>query len=191
MFSRRSSDASRLSSFSSLSYIPRRLFARGWRRVLCLLLIAGLLMVPDAGYAVRAATDAAVQVAKDTAAPVPVAYSWFKRHFRRSARPPQRETPADRSAAVYRIAITPGKIVGYTGQQLSFSALGSNADGQTIQGVQFNWSSSDAEKLQVDSSGTATLNAAGLVWVSAATANALAGVPVLIKAGPRPAQSDD
>ncbi|MEK6299507.1 MAG: RHS repeat-associated core domain-containing protein [Acidobacteriota bacterium] len=88
------------------------------------------------------------------------------------------------------INITPARIVGYTGQRLKFSAVGTNADGKTIQGVQFNWSASDVEKVEIDTSGMASLNIPGLVWVTAATVNASARVPILIRPGQRPEQSD-
>lgn len=102
-----------------------------------------------------------------------------------------RETTAERTAYVNRVTINPARIVGYQGQRLHFSAVGSNAAGLTIQGAQFSWSSSDPEKLQIDSSGMATLNGPGLVWVSAATPNVSSRVPVLIRLGQRPVQSDD
>ncbi|MEN3334929.1 MAG: hypothetical protein V7641_4294 [Blastocatellia bacterium] len=183
------------SPLSSRSYhsskTPRQLLVRGWRqRVLCFVLTFGLLVLPDAGYAVSAASSLAVQVAKDTVAPVPVAIEWFKRLFRRSAKPPRQETTADRTASVTTISISPAKIVGYSGQRISFSAVGSNADGLTIQGAQFSWTSADADKLQIDSSGMATLNAPGLVWVTAATPNVSRRVPVLIRSGERSVQSD-
>lgn len=187
MYSRRLPLGSRL---HPLSNITRRLLARGWRPVFCFVLICGMLIVPDAGYVVSAATEVAVQVAKDTIAPVPVAINWFKRLFRRSVTPPRQETTAERASSVTSISITPERIVGYQGQQISFSALGHNANGLTIQGVQFTWSSSDAEKLQIDGSGAATLSAPGLVWLSAATPNASTRVPVLIRPGEQPMQSD-
>src|SRR4051794_30154151 len=111
MHSRRSSLTSRSHrSFTSLHLW----FIRGWRRrVLCLMLIFGLLIVPDAGYAVRAATDVAVKVAKDSVAPLPVAVRLFKRLFRRTTTPPRQETTADRSASVTSIRITPARLVGY------------------------------------------------------------------------------
>lgn len=89
-----------------------------------------------------------------------------------------------------RIGITPGRIVGYLGESLSFSAIGSNAAGLTIQGAQFSWSSSNAEMLQIDSSGQATLSGPGLVWVIASTPNVASRVPVLIRPSERPVQSD-
>jgi len=110
--------------------------------------------------------------------------------FSASAAARPQETTADRTSSVTGIRITPSRIVGYTGQHLPFSAVGSNADGLTIQGVQFSWSSSDTEKLQIDNSGMASLNGPGVVWVSAATPNASSQVPVLIRPGPRPVQTD-
>jgi RHS repeat-associated protein len=102
----------------------------------------------------------------------------------------RRETTADRTARVTTIRINPSRIVGYTGQRLQFSAVGSNSGGMTIQGAQFTWTSSDPEKLQVDNSGLASLSAPGLVWLTAATPHTSARTPVLIRSGERPVQSD-
>jgi RHS repeat-associated protein len=188
MHSRRPLFASRLHPFSNLF---RQVSACGWRRrALCLVLILCPLIVPDAGCAVSAATEIAVQVAKETVAPVPVAIKWFKRLFHSPAKSSRRQTTADRNANVTNVRITPARIVGYQGQQISFSAIGRNVTGQTIQGVQFTWSSSDANKLQIDSSGSVTLSGPGVVWVSAATSSASSRVPVLIMASERPVQTD-
>src|SRR5581483_3881275 len=173
------------------SAILRQWFIRGWRRqALCLLLIGGLLIIPDAGIAVRAATDVVVKVAKDSLKPIPIALRFFQRHLRRAPRPRPQEATVDRSARVASIQITPAKIVGYQNQQLPFTALGRDAQGDIAQGARFAWSSSDTNKLQIDNSGMATLISSGLVWVTAATANASARVPVLIRPGNRPQQSD-
>lgn len=43
--------------------------------------MVGLLIVPDAGYAVSAASEVAVKVAKSTVEPLPVAVTWLKRLF--------------------------------------------------------------------------------------------------------------
>ncbi|MEK6303815.1 MAG: RHS repeat-associated core domain-containing protein [Acidobacteriota bacterium] len=146
--------------------------------------------MPALGYGFSAASALAMQIAKDTIAPVPVAIAWVKRVFRRSAVPQRRETTADRTSGVSRISITPAKIVGYIGEQITFSAVGANSAGLTIQGVQFSWASSDADKLRIDNSGTATLGRSGLVWLSARTPNASARVPVLIRPSERPVQTD-
>jgi RHS repeat-associated protein len=110
--------------------------------------------------------------------------------FTASAANIRRETTADRTASVTNIRITPAKIVGYKNQPIKFSAVGSNTDGQTIQGAQLSWSSSDSEKLTIDSSGLAKLNGAGLVWVTASTPSVSNRVPVLIKQGIPSVQTD-
>jgi hypothetical protein len=115
---------------------------------------------------------------------------FLRRLFSQSNARARRETTAERTASVTSIQITPSRIVGYTGQLLRFSATGTNGRGLTIQGAQFSWSSSDGEKLQIDGSGQATLNEPGLVWVTAATPNTSASVPVLISPGQRPPQTD-
>jgi RHS repeat-associated protein len=102
----------------------------------------------------------------------------------------QADTPADRTASVTSIRISPQKIVGYLGQRIQFSAVGNNVYGLTIQGAQFRWSSSDQRLLQIDSSGIAILNGPGVVWVTAAGTAASARVPVLIRPGQRPVQTD-
>ena len=101
MYPLRSLLASRSLRFSTML---NQMFARGWRRrMTCLVLIFGLLIVPDAGYAVSAATELAMQVAKDVVAPMPIAVEWFNRLLRRSAKPARQETLTDRIAYVARI----------------------------------------------------------------------------------------
>ena len=183
------------SPFSSRPYhsstILRQWFARGWRRrALCLMLIFGLLIVPDAGYAVRAATDVIVQVAKDTVTPVPVAIKWFNRLLRRSAKPPRQETLADRLAQVARIQLTPLKMVGYQGQSVSFTALPLNFSGETIQGVRFEWESSDLDKVQIDDGGNASFLQPGLARITCRAGATSAAASVLVRPGIRPPQTD-
>jgi hypothetical protein len=108
----------------------RRLSARGWRRVLCLVIICAMLILPDAGYAVSAASSLAVQIAKDTVAPVPVAIEWFTRLFGHAAMLPQQETTVDRNARVQHIRISPGRFVGYIGDTINYVAMGVDANGQ-------------------------------------------------------------
>ncbi len=173
------------------SIIMRQRYARGWRRrVLCLALICGLLVVPDAGYAVSAATELAVTVAKDTVTPLPVAINWFKRFFHRSSKPRTQETIADRLIAVSRIQITPQKFVGYQGQTISFSALPLNSNGETIQGIPFDWQSSDTNKAQIDEAGRVRFLQPGLVHISCQAGTAQIAIPILVRPGARPIQSD-
>src|SRR5215208_4344898 len=167
-----------------LSTKSRRLFARGWRRrTLCLVLTFGMLIVPDAGYVVSAASSLAVQVAKDTVAPVSDAFIWVKRLLRRSAKSSRQETPADRKNYVSRIQITPLKFVGYHGQAVNFTALPLNFNGETIQGVRFDWESSDNDKVQIDDSGRATFLQPGLARIICRAGSISAAAPVLVRPG--------
>ena len=118
----------------------------------------------------------------------PVA-SLFSSLFRTSAAA-QIESPEDRLANVAQVRISPGKFVGYQGQIINFSALGSNLSGQTIQGVKFRWASSNPDKLEIDDTGKARLINPGLAWVTCRAGLAQSTAPVLVRPGERPAQSD-
>jgi RHS repeat-associated protein len=188
MHSRRPLFASRLHPLSNLF---RQVSACGWqRRALCLVLIFGLLMVPDAGYAVSAATEVVVQVAKDTVVPVPVAVKWFRRILRSAAKPRRRDTLADRVAQVAHIQVSPPRFVGYLGQSQDFSALPTNNADQTIQGVKFSWESSNPEKVAIDDTGHARFLQPGLARLTCRAGTTQATVRVLVRPGQRPHQSD-
>src|SRR2546423_1727265 len=184
---------------SSLSFRPHRSsltlhqwFIRGWRRrVLCLVLICGLLTLPDAGYAVRAATDVAVKVAKDTLAPVPVAVRLFKRLFRRTVTPPRQETTADRNARVQHIRISPGRFVGYVGETITFVAMGLDATGQPAHGAKFDWSTDDSNKVQLDDAGRANLIHPGLARITCRVGAVEATARLLVRPTRRPLQTDE
>jgi hypothetical protein len=52
------------------SKLLRYLFSQGWpRQALCFLLAVGMLIVPDAGYAISSASSLVVKVAKTTSMP--------------------------------------------------------------------------------------------------------------------------
>jgi RHS repeat-associated protein len=168
---------------------------QGWKvKVISLFLLLNFLIWPSSGFAKDFEAASTVVVASTITLTTGSfrTISYLFRHLfssgRRQAR--QRETTADRNAQVSSIRINPARIVGYVGQKIQFSAIGSNAAGLTIQGVQFGWNSSDQEKLQIDSSGSATLTAAGVVWITANVATASTRVPVLIRSGQRPIQTD-
>ena len=186
---------SRRSPLSSLTHhsltILRQQFVRSWwRRALCLLLICGLAIMPDAGHAVSAATDMVVKAAKDTFVPVPVAVDWFKQIFRSSATPLRQDSLDGRLAYVSGIQVTPLRFVAYQGQKLNFAATATNTSGQIIQGVVFNWESSDSVKAQIDEAGTATFLMPGLVTITCRAGAVSASARVLIKPGQRPQQTD-
>src|ERR1044071_8533965 len=100
------------------------------------------------------------------------------------------ETLLDRLAKVAHIQVSPRKFVGYQGQSLNFSALPTNFDDQTIQGVRFDWESSDPDKLQIDDAGRAALLQPGLVRITCRAGSASVTVPVLVRPGSRSRQSD-
>jgi RHS repeat-associated protein len=100
------------------------------------------------------------------------------------------ETLADRLAYVMQVQITPRRFVGYLGQTVPFTALPLNANGQTIQGVRFNWESSDTDKAVIDDAGRARLLQPGLVRITCHVGNVQASVPLMVRPGTRPRQSD-
>ena len=168
-----------------------RLFVRGWRRkLLCFTLIFGLLTVPDVGYTVSTASAMVMGLAKETVAPVSIAVKWFKRLLSRSDTPSRQETLADRLAHVAQLQVTPRKFVGYLGQTVAFTALPLDANGQTIQGVRFDWESSDTNKALIDDAGRARLLQPGLVRITCHAGNVHASVSLLVRPGNRPRQSD-
>jgi len=106
------------------------------------------------------------------------------------ASPQRKDRLADRLANVFRLQITPFKSVGYQGDVVSFSALPTDFSGNIIQGVKFNWESSDTEKLLIDEAGRASLLQPGIVRVTCRAGTATAQAAVLIRPGNRPWQSD-
>jgi hypothetical protein len=106
--------------------------------------------------------------------------------------PPARRTDTliDRLAHVSRLRVSPRKFVGYQGQSLNFSALPTNFDGQTIQGVRFDWESSNPDKVQIDDAGRASLLQPGLARITCRAGSASVTVPVLVRPGLRSYQSD-
>jgi hypothetical protein len=65
-----------------------------------------------------------------------------------------------------------------------------NLRDQTVQGVKFSWESSDPEKVQVDDVGRGTFLQPGLARIICRAGTVQASVPVLVRPGRRPRQSD-
>jgi hypothetical protein len=164
--------------------LTRRFFRRVLQhRIICCAVALNLLIWPGPGLLTEQLLAFASEVLNTRIVSHSYEAFFLRRLFSRSPARPRRETTAERTASVTSIQITPARIVGYTGQLLRFSAKGMNGRGETIQGAQFSWSSSDGEKLQIDGSGQATLIEPGLVWIAAATPNVSARVPVLGRGG--------
>src|SRR5262245_36988595 len=101
----------------------------------------------------------------------------------------QLHTLADRQAAIYQIRVSPTKLVAYTSQVVGFSAIGSDAVPQAVQGPKFTWSVSDPSIVKIDESGRATMLKPGLCWISCTAGVVQQRVPVLVRHGARPAQT--
>jgi hypothetical protein len=121
---------------------------------------------------------------------MPIAINWFKRLFRRSATPPQQETTVDRNARVAHLRLSPGRFVGYIGETVNFAAMGIDASGQPAHGAQFDWSTDDTNKVQLDDAGRARLLAPGLARITCRVGNLTASARLLIRPVRRPLQTD-
>ncbi len=159
------------------------------RKLITLLLLFNLIALPTPAFIneLKAFTSFAVTVS--------LAYSRasskaFLSLFQ--SEPPVRrpDTLFDRLAHVSRIQISPRKFVGYQDQYLNFSALATNLADQTIQGVRFDWESSDPDMVQIDDTGRASLLQPGLVRITCRAGSAFVTIPVLVRPGSRLRQSD-
>lgn len=157
------------------------------RQAICIALTCSLLFMPGSSYAFIQAPVLATTLIRVAVLPVAPMVSIIRKLFQFSARTP--ESTADRTARVSVIHIQPGKLVTYQNQPVSFQAVGVDTFGKIAHGAKFSWSSSDESKLQIEE-GQALPIAAGLVWVTASTPFVSARVPVLIRPGARPLQSD-
>jgi hypothetical protein len=71
-----------------------------------------------------------------------------------------------------------------------FTASPTDFRDRTVQGVKFDWESSDPRVLQIDDAGHATFLQWGRVWVTCRAGSASATAPVLIRPGQRQRQND-
>jgi hypothetical protein len=136
------------------------------------------------------ASTVTTAVVTTTSGPLVDLVRLFDRLFGKSGKPRQ-ETTQTRTNRVITININPRRMVAYQSQRINFSAIGKGGNGETLQGARFDWTSSDPKKLAIDDSGQATCIASGLVWVTASTSFTSARVPVLIRPGTKPIQTDD
>lgn len=172
--------------------VVRRSVRAGVRRKLVsFALVVSLLILPGPGLAARDVRALASTAVDLTTAPSrylqPILRSLFGPRARTRL---QRETLTDRAGRVARIHISPRKFVAYEGQSQNFSARPVNMAGQTIQGVRFNWEASDPGKVQIDDAGRATFLEPGRARITCRAGTAQASVPVLVRPGRRPRQSD-
>src|SRR5215813_13375922 len=101
------------------------------RRVVCLVLLINLLIWPTPGFAkdLETASTAVLSstITLTTGSLRAVSYFLSRLFAPRRTQVRRADTTAQRTSAVSNIRINPARIVGYTGQQLHFSAIGSNA----------------------------------------------------------------
>src|SRR5215471_17877623 len=146
------------SSPRSLRYINRitRFFSWAFhrrRKLAALLIILTLLICPASTLTLKelpVLASSTIATASDSLGLLP---RLFKSIFSLFAAKPAQDTTNTRTAAVSIIHISPAKFVGYTDQQVSFSAFGTNSAGATIQGARFSYSSSDTSKLTINDLG--------------------------------------
>src|SRR5436853_1981448 len=182
----------RVDCISRAAHRCRRSLNGGLRRqLICLALILNLLIWPGPNLIAQQIPVMASTSVEYTTVAARTISDFFKWLFSRSKT--QRAghlTSADRRARVARIRINPAKFVGYEGQQVVFTAFPTDASDEPAQGIRFDWSSSNPEKVKIDEAGRATFMQAGLAWITCSIGAARALVPVLVRQGRRPMQSD-
>src|SRR5215471_7224177 len=153
------------------------------RKVLCFAIVATLVILPGpSGLAFQQIPVLAANTLDVTYGSMGYVSRFMKWLFSSKSAKPQENTDI-RSSKAADIFINPQKIVGYEGQRISFTAIGKERSGEIVAGTKLTWSSSDANKLDIDSdTGEATLLKPGRVWVTAATRWISSRVPVHIRA---------
>jgi len=147
-----------------------------------------LVMLPAPGLAYEGSLLSSLTV-DVTAGSVRVVSWLFKMIFGAQEAPP--DTLVDREAQLRTIRLSPSRHVAYSGESLTFQAIGRNFAGQTVQGVLFdNWECSDSSSVQVDDSGRARFLRAGLTTITCRAGAAVATARVLVRPGRRPRQTD-
>jgi hypothetical protein len=181
--------------FSKLSALAISLFRirNAKRKLVCLALMLSLLILPVQGSIVEPLSVFASATAKSVATPIGYIPSFLKWLF--STKPVQqrgrKETQAERINAVTRLQISPVRFVGYQEQTHKFTAQPTNNNNQVIYGIKPVWVSSDPEKLQIDDSGRARFLQSGQARVICRVGSVETSVPVQIRSGSRPPQTDD
>src|SRR5262245_38588228 len=164
--------------------------ARGRRGILAMALVLNFFVPPPPEFAISQATQFAASAIASAVLPVWNLHSVLVGLSRSRPARKQRETMADRKSRVAVIqTISPQKFTGYQQEAVGFTAIAADASGVTVQGVRFEWESSDTNKVAIDDSGVASLLSPGLAWITCRAGTITAQVPVLVKPGGRPAQT--
>lgn len=166
----------------------------GKRRIICLAIAFNLFLWSAPGAVTRdllGFVSQAVSGRIDTRLLSSSYEAYFiKRLLPRSSQTGRPESLVDRVAQVTQVQVNPRRYVGYIGQTVAFRALPLNGSGQTIQGVRVDWESSDTDKAPIDVVGHVRLLQPGLVRITCRAGSIQASVPLLVRLGTRPRQSD-
>lgn len=164
------------------------------RRFICVVVAFNLLLFPGAGFATRSFVNALTDGAFAALDTHFLSYSYeayyIKHLLTRSAQKPRPESLADRVAQLREVQVNPHRYVGYIGQTVDFTALPLDRNGETVQGVRFDWESSNSDKAAIDGAGHARLLEPGLVVINCHAGNVQASVPLLVRPANHPRQSD-
>ncbi len=183
---------SRLSRRSNLGFtkvLSRALRRRLVRKLLSAALIVNLFIWPGSVVALKQLpmlASTAFEVTGNYASLASVLIRWlFGGHDTE-----RQETPEERISRVATVQLSPGKIVSYQTQTVTFTALGVDFAGRTIPGLSFTWESSNPDKVVIDEAGRATSIAPGLAIITCHAGAAVGTAPVLVRPGLRPRQTD-
>ncbi len=160
------------------------------RKVVCLFLILSLFIWPGTSLALKPLSvfaSTAIYLGTDASRDLS---QLVKNLFWSKSAATRQETLADRLARVERIQVSPSVFVGYQNQPVVLAAIASDLAGSTVQGVKFSWESSDTDKVQIDDSGQAVFLQPGRAKIICRAGSVKSIVPVLVKPGPRPMQTD-
>ncbi len=175
-----------------VSGLCKILLQRGWfRQLACFAVIFSLIYTPGLGLGLvqlPALAASAATSAGDSVKRIPALFTFL---LGLTADEQDSETLADRRAQVARVRVSPARYVGYSGDTLTFDAIGTNFARETVQGVAFdNWESSDPSTVEIDATGRATFLRPGSAVITC-SAGAAAGVAqILVRPGRRPRQTD-
>jgi YD repeat-containing protein len=159
------------------------------RRLVCLVLILSLLILPAPSYAFTQLSSFAYS-AIDVSSSINYLPTLWKWMFSSSG-DEREETLEDRLAHVSQIQISPARLVAYDEQRITFTAIGLDSGGRTIQGLVFSWESSDSSKAQIDDNGRATFSQPGTCEITCHAGTVTATARVLVRSGRRPLQTDE
>jgi hypothetical protein len=169
-------------------------FRKGHRRqLLSFVLVANLLVFPMPAAYVRSILASTSENIKNTIETLEGSANLTARSIKKlwSKRKGQSASLPDRLSSVASVQIFPAKFVGYQSEVVSFGGLPTDSLSNVVHGAMPTWSSSNTSTLTISETGQAALLQPGLAWVTCEYGSARSQVPVLVRSGARPQQSDE